>query len=218
MPSSSFFAKSLLTLSLSLSLSACVIHIDASDGKAPSSKQSLLGNIVIDSHSSVEDISSVNGNLKLLDHVSAEELETVNGDITVGQYSRVESIEVVNGDVTLGEHTRVEEDIEAVNGDLRLQGHNHVGENLVTVNGDIDVYTGVINGHIKTVRGDVRLAGETKVLGDVVFQKVDPKDIGKSSSLLKIEDSVSIEGNIYVRSDVRLEIDNQALRQRVIYQ
>lgn len=213
----SLVAGAILLTSTSL-LSGCVIHVGDASAMDGSDFSSILGNIDIAEGKHAGDISSVNGNVEISDNAGADDVSIVNGNLEMESHVRVSGIDIVNGDISATSHLTVTHDIESVNGDIQIPEHSNIGGDIESVNGDISIVQSHIGSDIETVNGDITLTKNTHITGDIVYRESESSWIKMSDDkpTLIIDASVSVDGDIILERPVNLEIENEALQQKVV--
>ena len=213
----SFIASAAMLLTASL-LTGCVIHVGNASALEGSSFSSILGNIDIAEGKHAGDISSVNGNVEIGDNGGADEVSIVNGNLEMGNHVSVRNIDIVNGDVSAASHLNVLNGIETVNGNVTLPTQSIIGGSVETVNGDITGVDTTIKQHIETLNGDITLSGSSHVLGDIIYNETEKSwgNTSDSKPTLSISASVIVDGNIILKRPVNLDLENDALKQKVV--
>lgn len=207
-----------LALLASLLLSGCIINVGggAHNGNWDvDSITSLLGDIDVSQGRSVEDITTVNGDISLASYVTAHQLDTTNGDISIANHVEVKHAETTNGDIQAGHHFTSAGGVETVNGEIEIQGNSFVGGKVETVNGDIELFDVEVEGSVLTHNGDISLLEETWVKGDVVFEQNNNKNSSHRPTLF-VAAQAKIAGRIILEREVKLHIDNPALRDKIV--
>lgn len=174
---------------LALSLSGCVIHMGdrtASGG---------------------EDASSTLGNIDVADGQHAGQLETVNGNVTIGSNAKVRGVEVVNGNIKLGDFSQAKS-LETVNGNIEAGADVHIAGEVETVNGNIKFgERASIGGSLETASGSMFLAQDSRVEGDIVFEKSGNwGDDNNKQPKLELAQGVTVNGQIHLHQPVKLQL------------
>ncbi|BFT30798.1 hypothetical protein D210916BOD24_19740 [Alteromonas sp. D210916BOD_24] len=213
----SLVAGAVLLVSTSM-LSGCVIHVGNANAMEGSDFSSILGNIDIAAGKHAGDISSVNGNVEISEGGSADEVSIVNGNLNMEGHVTVGSVDIVNGDITATTHLTILDNMESVNGNIQIPNHSNIGGSIETVNGDIEIANSVVKNNIETVSGDIALRGVTHVVGDIVFHNTESSwgAFSDDKPTLTIGQDVTIDGNIILERPVTLELENDALHQKVV--
>ncbi len=182
----------------------------------------VMGSAVVGSQQHYGDISLVNGSVQMASNSSANDISVVNGSIELRNDVKLNSAATVNGSIESGTGLSVATNLETVNGKIRLGQNATVAGNIDTVNGDISLVDSEVVQNISTVNGDITLSGSTVVKGDVIYK---PRGKRKSffgwsnhsTPVLHIGENAVVEGNIILRQQVELKLDNPALAAKVIY-
>jgi len=205
------YKKTLLVTSLviSLGLSGCVIHVNDTSGVS-----SLMGDVSVSAHKSVGDVSSVNGDIELQEYVTARNVDSVNGDIELSNDVSVSDINVVNGDIVAEARLNVSNNIESVNGDVDLNEGSRVEGAIESVNGDISLSGTNVGQHVITKNGDIALHQDSYVGGNIVFEK--QRNNNRHVPTLIIRQGSTVEGDIILYREVKLELDDPSLQSKVV--
>ncbi|MCB1692813.1 MAG: hypothetical protein KDI19_08610 [Pseudomonadales bacterium] len=198
----------LLALVITL-VPGCVIRINA-DEDHHGSYSKVFGGIDIDRHQHVGDLDSVNGSITLRDDSHAERVETVNGSIRAHDDVGAYSLETTNGSIRAGDNLNIEDSIRTVNGRIEVSEGSVIGHDLETVNGDIDIERTEVRGNVTTVNGDIRIERASVVRGDVIFEEHRHRRHSSDRPVLHISSDSRIEGNLELRQEVRLKIEDGA--------
>ncbi|MDP5207488.1 hypothetical protein [Alishewanella sp. SMS8] len=225
---------STLTLAVSLTLAACYVG-----GVMPFSAEAAET-----ATQNAEDISKVNGSIKVAAGSVAGEVSTVNGSINVAEDSQVKSASTVNGSITLAERAQVTGETSTVNGSIKLASGSKVMGELSTVNGDMVINSSTVAGDVSTVNGTLKIEGSqiagnlttlngnvsllagSVVQGDLVYAERTArkswfswfgKDKHKPATLTISADS-NVQGQIILKQEVNLKLENTALAARVVKQ
>lgn len=204
----------------SLFLTACVVHVGPGSYKNPgSSTDSVFGDVRVNSGQTVGHVSSVNGSILLSHRVTAEKVSTVNGDIEVGDLNHVQELSTVNGDIIAGRSLMSNGKIETINGDIRLRKDSVIQGNVTSINGDIQIDSAHAHGDVETHTGNINITGSTKIDGDIRFKRDhnDRSHLFNTTPTLVIEQTASINGNIYLEREVELDIADPAITQKIVY-
>lgn len=202
-------------------LSGCIIHVGASTAKADyqigDDYSTVNKSLTIDEGKTVGDVSAVNGTLTVKDNVSAEDISGVNGSVSIGKNVFAESASTVNGRLRAQSNFVVAENVSSVNGGIFLNPNSTVGGKLETVNGQIDLDGVHVKKDIVSVSGNIHLSGNTHVEGDIVYQwNKGNSNYNNRLPLLKISESVKLDGNIILERPVDLVLKDESLNSKVI--
>ena len=99
----------------------------------------------------------------------------------------------------LGKNVIVDGEIETVNGDITIEENGRVSHNLTTTNGDVVL---ALNTHIK---------------GDIIFEHSKWSSVfeSKNQRTLNIAEGVTVEGNIYLYSPVELVLPDSFDKEKI---
>ncbi|WJG10856.1 hypothetical protein [Aliiglaciecola sp. LCG003] len=218
--STSFLIKSISKAAIIsaavLSVSACIIHVgNDSDDTHGNGVSSIFGGLDVSQGKHVSNVSSVNGSINLADSVNARNVDTVNGDIDMGQYVTVKSAKTVNGDIEAQQDFHSQGPVETVNGSIRLTSHSRVDGDVENVNGVIELSGVIVSGNTTTYNGDIILKDGSQIQGDIIFYTRNQRKAPRTLPVLKIENGVIIDGQIILRQEVELQIDDAQLLKKV---
>ena len=207
----------------SLMLTGCIIHVGASDSKGGysyddgSSYTSTNKSVQVSKGRTVDDVSSVNGSVTIENDVTADEISTVNGRIRIGDGVSASSVEGVNGKIEIGDNFKASESVETVNGSISIEQNSEIEEGVETVNGNITLEGVRVGENLKTKNGSIYLLDNTKVMGDVIFEKKpnQNKSWNQGKPLLKVDKSSNIEGRIIVYTDIEFDFADASLMEKV---
>lgn len=148
------------------------------------------GNTVVESNSTVGNVTTTNGRIRLDARVTARDVASTNGGVTIGADSRVEQVKTTNGNISLeqgvnahsvtstngsiaiGQNAQIARNIETTNGSITLEREVHVHGHVRTTNGSITLETARVDGRLSTTNGDIEV-GANSHIGQGIF-------IGKS--------------------------------------
>lgn len=211
------FIFSVMTVIL---LAGCIVHVGANKANANISfgedYSSVNKSLSIGEGKTIGDASTVNGKLSLADNVTAQEVSSVNGRLVVGESVNVDELSTVNGKLSAGKNFTSKGDVSTVNGKIELVKDSVVKGNVRSVNGKIDIDGVDIHQNIETVNGNVELNGNTRVRGDIIFERRNKNSYNKRSPVLRIEKGVQVDGNIILESPVDIEFEDEDLKNKVI--
>lgn len=189
---------------------------------AQSNIDKVMGSAVVGSNQHYGDISLVNGSVQMASNSRANDISVVNGSIELRDDVKLHSAATVNGSIESGTGLSVATNLETVNGEIRLGQNATVAGNIDTVNGDISLDNSEVAQNISTVNGDITLSGSTVVKGDVIYKPRGKRKSffgwsNNSTPVLHIGENAVVEGNIILRQQVELKLDNPTLAAKVIY-
>jgi DUF4097 and DUF4098 domain-containing protein YvlB len=151
-------------------LSGC--DLAASDVTATQTGASTVnGSILVPAGLHSGTVSTVNGSIHINDNATVLAASTVNGGIDVGAHADAASLSTVNGGVTVGEGTHVAGTVTTVNGGMSLKSGAEVGGRVENVNGGILLTDAHVGGGLRTVAGDIDVAGGSRVEGGIVVEQ-----------------------------------------------
>ncbi len=218
---SRIFTKSTFTIGLLIMLLALPalgatvnksVKIEA--GAEASGATSVNGSISVGENARVTgNVKTVNGTIRVDAGASIEKASTVNGAVRLARGVQSESLNTVNGSIKVDEKVTVDGGITAVNGRITIEAGSSVAENVSNVNGQIELSGALVGGNLKTVNGDVSLAEQTVVKGDLIVEENNSWGWGKSSSRkprIVIGPGSRVEGKIILKRKVELFISDSA--------
>lgn len=209
----------LLVGSLVVSLSGCIIHVGGNDkdrSRNGHGVSSVFGDVEVSKGKQVGDVSSVNGDIELHQNVTAQDVDTVNGSLEFDANVSVYSAKTVNGDIEIKHHFQSMGKVETVNGDIEIDHDSVVEDDIETVNGDIQLNQVDVNGSLITYNGDIKLLSQSHVKGDIRFAKNNNRK-QYSKPTLRIEKGSTVDGDIILEKEVKLDIDDANLLRKVQY-
>ncbi len=212
----SAFTIGLLVMLLAVpALSATVnksVKIDA--GSTSGGATSVNGSISVGEDAVVTgNLKTVNGTIRVDDGASIEKASTVNGGVRVSDNVKCESLSTVNGSVKVGAGAEVDGGLSAVNGRIIIREGSGVADDVTNVNGQIELTGASVGGNVETVNGDITLADESLVKGNIVVEKPSGWGWGKSKSRkprIVIGPGSRVEGKIDLEREVELFISETA--------
>ena len=187
------------------------IKIDA--GETSNGASTINGSIKVGSGAIVTgDVSTVNGTIRVEDNAQVEDVETVNGSVRISDGVRSEDLGSVNGSVNVGSDVTVDGQISVVNGKISLDSGTTVSGDIGNVNGEIKLRGAEVAGNLETVNGDVHLADQSMLKGDLTVEK--PSGWGSSHNKRKpkivIGPGSTVGGTIILEQEVELFISTTA--------
>ncbi|HKI73175.1 MAG TPA: hypothetical protein VJ998_00925 [Pseudomonadales bacterium] len=197
-------AKIILALTFIVTLSGCVIRVNAQGNGGNVDK--VMGGIDIERGRSVGDLSSVNGGITLKDDVHAGNVSTVNGSVTVHDHVSVDSIKTTNGAIRADRDFSSNGDLKTVNGSVKLRQGGYVDGSIATVNGAIDLNHVRVTHDLETLNGDVSVRNGSEIDGDVTFKHVHHRYSRDSRPTLTVDSDSIIKGTIYIYQPVDVHI------------
>lgn len=207
---------------MSISLSGCIIHVNAKDWDNEHNQSSYSSDIKstnksvkVDDGRTVEDVGSVNGRVSIADNVNAKRVTNTNGQIKIGDNVTVQSVKAVNGQIKIGDGFVSKEDVSTVNGQISIKEKGNIGGELSTVNGSITIRDVVVEKDIVTVNGSITLSEGSLVKGDIHFRGNNRNKYNKRYPVLYISADSNVEGNIVLERPVELKLENKALESKV---
>ncbi len=202
-------------------LAGCIVHVGSSKANASfdDDYSAVNKSLTISQGKHIDDASSVNGNLTLEDNVTADEVSSVNGAITIGDNVKLDELSSVNGKLTTGANLYVKDDVSTVNGSILIRKNSRVMGDVTSVNGAITLQGVMIEGDIETVNASITLTDNTHVKGDVIYFERNSNTNnrqGRKNPVLRIDESVKIDGNIILGREVDVELSDQTLQEKII--
>jgi hypothetical protein len=185
---------------------------DAAEGDISRINQS----VTVDAEQQVGDVSSVNGSIRLAKGAQAEEVTTVNGSIELDNGVTVSEAATVNGGIRLGSDVTVNGELSTVNGGIRINAGSVVAHNVETVNGRVHLKSAVIRQDIVTSNGDIDIVDGAIVEGDIIVEGRRRWwdrlfDWNNRPPTITVDTRSSIQGDIHIYREVRLEIEDGAV-------
>lgn len=214
--SKSTFTVGLLIMLLSVPAFAGTINksIKIGAGEESGGATSVNGSISVGEKAVVSgDISTVNGTIRVDDEASIEEASTVNGGVRLGASVQSDELSTVNGSIQVGTRSYVDGEVSAVNGRIELEKGVRVAEDVGNVNGQIELNGAEVGGNLTTVNGDIELADGAVVKGDLVVEKPNSWNWGKSNNRtprVVIGPGCTVGGEIRLEREVELFISESA--------
>lgn len=187
--------------------------INVEDGGQSKGQSSVNGSITIGDDVVVSGgLDTVNGDIRIGSNSRVRDVDTVNGGITIKDNVATGDINSVNGSIRIGENVEVDGEVNAVNGGISLRSGTTVSEGVGNVNGDIDLRGSVVGRDLSTVNGDVTLADESTLRGDLLIEK--PGGWGWNNKrhlpTIVIGPGSSVMGTIVLEREVKLFISESA--------
>ena len=158
-------------------------------------------------------LKTVNGTIRVDAGAQIEKASTVNGGLRISDNVRSENLSTVNGSVKIGEGVSVDGDVAAVNGRITLERGTNVSEGIGNVNGQIELSGATVGGNVETVSGDIELADQSIVRGDIIVEKPSGWSWGKDKRRkprIVIGPGSRVDGEIHVEREVELFISESA--------
>nr|WP_297348641.1 hypothetical protein [uncultured Glaciecola sp.] len=204
---------------ISLSLSGCIIHVNAKNkdwdkDNYSSDVTSTNKSVKVAEGRTVEDVGSVNGSVVIKDNVTAKRVTNTNGRISIGNNVNVDSVDAVNGQIKIGEGFIAKENVSTVNGQIVIQEQGQIGGGLTTVNGNILINSVVVEKDIVSVNGSVKLKDGSLVKGDIHFRN-SANNYNKNYPVLYISADSNVQGDIILERPVALELENKSLENKI---
>ncbi len=188
------------------------IKIDA--GEEAGGATSVNGSISVGADAVVTgNLKTVNGTIRVDAGAQIEKASTVNGGIRISENVRSENLSTVNGSVKIGAGASVDGDVAAVNGRITLERGAIVNDGIGNVNGQIELSGATVGGDVETVSGDIELADQSVVRGDIIVEKPSGWGWGKDKRRkprIVIGPGSRVEGEIHVEREVELYISDSA--------
>ena len=216
MSTKSAFTIGLLVMLLSVpALAASInksIKIDA--GEESRGATSVNGSISVGTDAIVTgNLKTVNGTIRVDAGATIEKASTVNGGLRVSENARTESLSTVNGSISVDAGTSVDGEVSAVNGRITLERGVEISDGVGNVNGQIDLSGATVGRDVQTVNGDIELADQSIVRGDIIVEKPSGWSWGKEKRRkprIVIGPGSRVEGKIHVEREVELYISDSA--------
>ena len=212
----SAFTIGLLAMLLSVPAFGASINksIKIGAGEEAGGATSVNGSISVGSDAVVTgNLKTVNGTIRIDAGAQIQKATTVNGGLRLSENVRAENLSTVNGSIKVGEGASIDGDVGAVNGRITLQRGTTVSEGVGNVNGQIELSGAIVGGNIETVNGDIELADQSVVRGDIVVEKPGGWSWGKErrrKPRIVIGPGSRVEGEVHVEREVELFISDSA--------
>lgn len=146
------------------------------------------------------DISARNGSISIGAGSRTHHIASRNGSIDVGLDSEVEGeVRTRNGSIRIDPGTQVRDGVRTRNGRIHLDRGVSVGGEVRTRNGDIDVVEAHVNGHLRSLSGDLNVRDSSRIGGNVVIE-ITSDNAGRRSSFFGLGGSriYPEAGSIYI--------------------
>lgn len=214
--SKSAFTIGLLAMLLSVPAFGASINksIKIGAGEEAGGATSVNGSISVGADAVVTgNLKTVNGTIRIDAGAQVGKASTVNGGLRVSENVRAENLSTVNGSVKVGAGTIIDGDVAAVNGRITLERGASVSEGISNVNGQMELSGAMVGGNVETVNGDIELADQSVVRGDIIVEKPGGWSWGKGKRRkprIVIGPGSRVEGEIYVEREVELYISDSA--------
>ncbi len=142
------------------------------DGATADGATSVNGSVTVGENATVNGkLSTVNGTIRIGDGSIVADARTVNGGIKLGSQVRTRDLETVNGAIKVGNDNYIDGNVSAVNGSILLERGTQVVRNVSNTNGGIDLRNAVVSGDVSSVSGDIELADQSVIQGNLVVEK-----------------------------------------------
>jgi hypothetical protein len=188
---------SLLTTSLIIvGLSGCVVGNQV--GHSGNDVYSTFGNIDVKDGQRAGDLENNSGNITIGSNAIVKSVELTNGNIEIGELSEAYSLETVNGNIDAGKNSIITRSIKVMNGNINMEQGVSVGSNLIASN------------------GDVTLAKESVVKGDITFEKTFFTSLTDETPILTITEGAIIGGKIHLYREVNVVLPTSMNSNKVI--
>lgn len=187
----------------------------ASDGD----RRSINGSVEIGAGEHAGNATTVNGAVRVGERAVIGAASTVNGSIKLAADAKAQSLRTVNGSIELDRNAKVAEGVSSVNGALRLAPGAEVGASLGNVNGRIFVDGATVLGQLKTVGGDIELAGAARVRGGIHVEKSSGWGRGRFASRpprIVIGPQAVVDGELTFEREVELLVADGARIGKVV--
>ena len=186
-----------------LALSAC----DISDGDGSTK---VNGSVHIPAGKAAEEARTVNGSIHIDDNAAVTSAGTINGSVRLGAHATATSAKTVNGSITLGEGAHVSGSAGSINGDLILGNGAEVSGALSNVNGKIELNSAHVGGGIKTISGNITVAGTSHVEGGILVEKPGNTLFHNEDPVIVIGPGAVIQGDLRFERKVKLYVSDKA--------
>lgn len=210
------FTVGLLILLMSVPAFGASINksVKIAPGEESDGATSVNGSITVGESATVTgNLKTVNGTIRIDDGAVVRGASTVNGGLKLGNKGTAEYLSTVNGSIRIGEDATVDGEVEAVNGRITIYQGGRTTDNVGNVNGEIELNGAEVGGDVSTVSGDINLADQSVVKGDIVVEQPSGWSWGKEKSRkprIVIGPGSRVEGTIVLEREVDLFISDTA--------
>lgn len=199
-------------------LNGCVVHI-GEKGYLGNSMDAVFGEIRVAAGLSVGSLSNVNGGISIERDATVDNVDAVNGNISIAENVSVGNVNSVNGNIDIGENLTGRRSIESVNGNVVIGKQSVVTHSVTTVNGTIELNGVSVGFDVETLNGDIHIAAGSEIRGDIRIKRSRNSNRlfkSKHKPTLRIDQGVTLLGNIYLEKETELKITDPRIAEKVI--
>ena len=210
------FTVGLLILLMSVPALGASINksVKIAAGEESGGATSVNGSITVGETATVTgNLKTVNGTIRIDAGAIVKKASTINGGLKLGDNGKAEALNTVNGSIRVGEGATVDGEVEAVNGRITVEKGALINEDVGNVNGEIDLNGAEIGGNLSTVSGDINLADQSVVKGDIIVEEPGGWNSNKEKTRMPrvvIGPGSRVEGTIVLEREVGLFISESA--------
>lgn len=210
------FTVGLLILLMSVPALGASINksVKIAAGEESGGATSVNGSITVGETATVTgNLKTVNGTIRIDAGAIVKKASTINGGLKLGDNGKAEALNTVNGSIRVGEGATVDGEVEAVNGRITVEKGALINEDVGNVNGEIDLNGAEIGGNLSTVSGDINLADQSVVKGDIIVEEPGGWNSNKEKTRMPrvvIGPGSRVEGTIVLERKVGLFISESA--------
>ncbi len=188
--------------------------ISVEAGSKSNGESTINGSISVGRDATVTgDLETVNGSIRVDESARIEDAATVNGALRLANGVTAQDISSVNGTVELGENVVIDGEISVVNGRIAIGRGSEISKDVSNVNGAIQIAGTTIGGDLATVNGDVTLTANSVLRGDLIIEKPNSRQWGRSEQRkpkVVLGPGVRVLGQIELEREVELYISESA--------
>lgn len=199
-------------------LNGCVVHI-GEKGYLGNSMDAVFGEIRVGSGLSVGSLSNVNGGISVERDATVDNVDAVNGNITIAENVNAGNVNSVNGNIDISEKLNGRRSAESVNGNITIGQYSVVTHSVTTINGNIVLDSVSVGFDVETLNGDIHIKTGSEINGDIRIKQSRNNNRlfeSKHKPTLRIDNGVTLRGNIYLEKETELEIADPSIAEKVI--
>lgn len=195
-------------------VAVCAAACDSSVGEVTataSGANTVNGSIQVPAGLHSGGVSTVNGSIHIGDNATVGSANTVNGSINLGAQASAESLTTVNGSVRLERGAHVTAGVTSVNGSMLLKDGAEVGGAVGNVNGNIGLTDARVGGGLRTVDGDIDVAGNSHIDNGITIKKSHSWfNFGSHVPKVVIGPGAVVQGELRFERKVQLYVSDKA--------
>lgn len=199
-------------------LNGCIVNI-GEKGYLGNSMDVVFGEIRVAAGLSVGNLSNINGGISIERGATVDNVDAVNGNISIAENVSVGNVNSVNGNIDIGEKLAGRRSIESANGNVVIGKRGIVAHSVTTVNGDIELDSVSVGFDVETLNGDIHIAAGSEISGDIRIKRSHNSNRlfeSKQKPTLRIDQGVTLRGNIYLEKEAKLKIADPNIAEKVI--